>query len=268
MKRPKHWIPLTPCAVVAAGALAGALPAGAEVAAVLSPEMRLVDVRVTLSQLTGGAWAKDPDTLDFLVLNPDGDQLRDPLPTAGVIWMPMEDPTRDRLTGGPAGEDLGGTGPSHGGDPTDGKRGPLGQRLPTTGEIDADLPEVDLSALVVWSRFDGTDHDIVYSLWDPKRLSWRPIGYVKSDNQVDDVQPQLTVRGGIAYLTWRVVSPDRVSQPWFTRGQVVYQGNGNGNGNSRPEMRWEPPQPLTVDVEIELIAPPEEAGASSGVIEG
>ena len=127
MKRLKHWIPLTPCAVVAAGALAGALPARAEVAAVLNSEMRLVNVRVSLSQLTGGAWAKDPGTLDFLVLNPDGDQLRDPLPTAGVIWMPMEDPTRDRLAGDPADEEPSGAPPPAGGNPVPGKRQPLGQ---------------------------------------------------------------------------------------------------------------------------------------------
>jgi hypothetical protein len=163
-----------------------AVPIGAEVSAVLESGGSFVDLNVQRGPRGDAIWAKVSSLPDAQVLNPQGDRIGDLVPTCGIIWMPMDDPTQIAVPGQPPG---------------------------ASGK----------SALVVWARHDGHDYELVYSLWDGRLRAWRAAGFVdRANNGFDDVEPLLVVRDRRIYVSWETTN--LMVPQMFVRGTLVATG--------------------------------------------
>lgn len=108
------------------------------------------------------------------LLNAHGDRLRDGQPVLGVIALPADDPMNQ------------------------GKKS-----IARRSNVDPAGSRNLSTPVAVWTRFDGTDEELVYSLWDYRASVWRAPAFVeRSDNSQDDVRPTVFVRGEILYLLW------------------------------------------------------------------
>ena len=139
-------------------------PACAEVSAVLDGIGQLDSVAVLTNPREGIVWTKVLDTPETQVLNQTGDRFRDLPPTCGILSLPLDDPTRDRVTAPPS------------------------QR----------------SAVAIWPRSDGEDYELVFSLWNPELMTWNPTQQVfRATNDLDDLMPWVYVLDQRVYLIWR-----------------------------------------------------------------
>lgn len=183
-----------------------AIPASAEVSVSITASGSALRLNVSSAATPGAVWSKLSDLPDRLVLNRHGDRQGDLGPSCGIIWVPMDDP-----------------------------------RQGASGGTKATSPVA--SALVVWSRHDGEDYELVYSLWDPFTQTWQAASFVdRRDNETDDVDPSLVVRDAVAYVTWR--SADSLLPALLVKGTLVRVGG-------TPQMLWDEPMPLSASTVVD-----------------
>ena len=158
-----------PTLFLAAAVLLLAPRSRAEVCAELNAVGHVSGLSTTVDLETGIYWDRTSGLPESQCLNSSGDSFGDGKPTCSILAIPTEDAMKDR--------------PS------------LGFRVSSRTASAAESSK-RRTPIVVWSRLDGTDREIVFSVWDYRNAAWRSPAFVERiDNAHDDFDPQLAVRG-------------------------------------------------------------------------
>ena len=209
MKRPAF-----PCAAAIVLLAAGAR---AEVSVELNSSSHVTKINVRNDLEAGTIWGRLSALPDNQVLNPLGDLSGDRMPTCGILALPTEDAAK---------------------------------HPPHLRNIPRDLPSKLRTAVVAWPQFDGNDWEIVYATWDSHTETWTATAFVAaSDNTVDDIDPQLYVRGKRVILVWRrgTASDSYV----LSTAELVDVGGDY-------QLQWDAPVEMTTPPEIPPEDPPDQ----------